>query len=222
MIVAIDGPAASGKSTVAKALARRLHAVYLDTGAMYRSVAALALARGVDLDDAVALGALAAGEPVTFEPVGDDPVTARVRIAGIDVTRTIRTPEVDAAVSRVARVPAVRAALLGRQRELGKSGISVVEGRDIGTTVFPDAPVKVFLTASPEERARRRSRDLAGAGHDLDAAAVRERLVRRDAADSGREASPLAAADDAVRLDTTGLSVEEVVDRIVALVEAAR
>lgn len=222
MIVAIDGPAASGKSTVAKAVARRLHAAYLDTGAMYRAVAALALARAVDLDDAEALAVLAAAEPVTFVPTGDDPVACRVRIADRDVTRTIRTPEVDAAVSRVARVPGVRSALLGRQRELGASGLSVVEGRDIGTTVFPDAAVKVYLTASAEERARRRHRDLAGAGHALDTGMVRERLERRDAADAKREASPLAVADDAVELDTTGLSVEEVVDRIVALVEATR
>jgi len=222
MIVAIDGPAASGKSTVAKAVARRLHATYLDTGAMYRAVAALALQRGIDLDDATELGALAAAEPVSFAPSDGDGVLNRVLIAGTDVTHTIRTPQVDAAVSRVARIALVRSAMLGRQRELGATGLSVVEGRDIGTTVFPDAEVKIYLTASADERARRRHKDLTGAGHELDASMVRERLERRDAADSSREASPLAIADDAFALDTTGLDVEQVVDRIVQRVEAAR
>jgi len=222
MIVAIDGPAASGKSTVAKAVARRLGFRYLDTGAMYRAVAALAIARGYDLEDPEALASLADRESVSFAYTEGDPVQTAVFIAGQDVTSTIRTPEVDAAVSLVARVPRVRSAMVVQQRRLAGEADAVVEGRDIGTVVFPEAPVKVFLTASAEERARRRHYELTDAGHALESERVREGIDRRDAADSGREASPLAVADDASVLDTTGLSVEEVVDRIVALVEEER
>lgn len=221
MIVAIDGPAASGKSTVARALARRLGFAYLDTGAMYRAASQVALRRGVPLDDAGRLGALAASVEVRFEGEGDDPVPVRVFADGEDVTALIRTPAVDAAVSAVARIPGVRAAMVAQQRAAADGGDTVVEGRDIGTVVFPNAPVKVFLTASSEERARRRQVDLTDAGHDIDEAAVRERLDSRDAADSAREASPLAVAEDAVIMDTTGLSIEQVVERIASLVREA-
>jgi cytidylate kinase len=216
MIVAIDGPAASGKSTVSKAVARALEMPYLDTGAMYRAVTALALTRGLSLDDAETLTALALAHPVEFSYAGD-PVPTAVMIDGLDVTEAIRTPEVDAAVSAVARVPGVRSALVARQRELVDRN-AVVEGRDIGTVVFPLAPVKVFLDASAEERARRRHVELNEAGHGLGNGVVREGIARRDAADSSREASPLRAADDAYLLDTTGLSIDEVVSQIVALV----
>ncbi|MDO9557831.1 MAG: (d)CMP kinase [Coriobacteriia bacterium] len=219
MIVAIDGPAASGKSTVAKAVARRLGFRYLDTGAMYRAVAALAIAQGNDLEDAAELSALAAREAVTFTYTEGDPVHAGVIIAGSDVTRMIRTPQVDAAVSLVARVPGVRAAMVSQQRRLAGDGPAVVEGRDIGTVVFPDAALKIYLTASAEERARRRHYELTDAGHSLKSERVREGIEHRDAADTQREASPLAIADDAVELDTTGMSIEEVVERIVDLVE---
>lgn len=221
MIISIDGPAASGKSTVAKAVARRLGIHYLDTGAMYRAVTWLALERGVALDDARALADLSAAHSTTFQYADGVVLPSAVSIAGVDVTSAIRTPEVDANVSAVASVPEVRAVLVEQQRMLAAEGDSVVEGRDIGTVVFPDAGVKVFLTASAAERARRRSVDLASAGHELAVSEVRERLERRDHADSAREASPLDRAADADELDTTGLSVDQVVDIIVRRFEEA-
>jgi cytidylate kinase len=217
VIIAIDGPAASGKSTVAKAVARRLGMHYLDTGAMYRAVAWLALERGVPADDAGQLAALAFAHPVTFAYEDASTLPTGVYIADRDVTVAIRQPEVDAAVSAVASVPEVRAAMVSQQRRLAGEDDTVVEGRDIGTVVFPDAELKVFLTASADERARRRRIDLVGAGHDVETNEVRERLERRDYADSTREASPLDIAEDAQRLDTTGLPVEEVVERIAIL-----
>lgn len=219
MIIAIDGPAASGKSTVAKAVARRLAIHYLDTGAMYRAVTWLALERGVPVTDEPALAALAAANDVEFEYAAHAVLPTAVRIAGTDVTAAIRTPRVDAAVSAVSRVPELRSVLVGRQRELASAADAVVEGRDIGTVVFPDAAVKVFLTASSAERAHRRSRQLADTGHTVAVDEVREGLVRRDEADSSRDAGPLDRASDAHLLDTTGLTVDEVVDRIVALWE---
>jgi cytidylate kinase len=225
VIVAIDGPAASGKSTVAKALAARLGVHYLDTGAMYRAVAWSALENDVLLDDEEALAILAADSRVTFERpgVGDTTPDApswveRVLIDGVDVTEAIRTPAVDDAVSAVASAPGVRVAMVAAQRELAESGSYVVEGRDIGTTVFPDADVKVFLTASSDERARRRTLDMAAGGVDVSTSEVGESLERRDRMDSSRDTSPLAKAAGAVEVDTTGLSVDEVVERIAALV----
>lgn len=215
MIVAIDGPAASGKSTVAREVARRLGSHYLDTGAMYRALTALALDQGVPLDDEEALARLAAECPVAFEYEPGSALAHAVRVCGRDVTQRIREPDVDAAVSAVARVPAVRAAMVEQQRRLAAEGDTVVEGRDIGSVVFPEAEVKVFLTASAEERARRRRADLVGAGHDVGEAEVRARLEERDRADSTRDASPLEIAPDAWLVDTTGLSVDEVVDLIV-------
>ena len=222
MIIAIDGPAASGKSTVAKAVARRLGVRHLDTGAMYRAVTWLALERGVSTGDAEALARIAEENPVSFEYLSDGPIADVVRIAGYDVTTAVRTPDVDADVSAVSAVSAVREALVARQRELADARDVVAEGRDIGTVVFPLAEVKVFLTASAQERARRRRIDLAGQGVEVDEAEVQARLERRDAYDSSREVSPLAAAGDATLLDTTGLTVEQVVDAIEALVEARR
>jgi cytidylate kinase len=225
VIVAIDGPAASGKSTVAKALAERLGFHYLDTGAMYRAVAWRALEAGVALDDEGALASLAVGSRVTFErpkAEGDvseaQPGVERVLIDGVDVAEAVRTPAVDDAVSAVASAPGVRAAMVSAQRKLAESGSYVVEGRDIGTTVFPDADMKIFLTASPGERARRRTLDMAAGGADARASEVGERLERRDRLDSTRKTSPLAKASGAVEVDTTGLSVDEVVERIAALV----
>lgn len=220
MIVAIDGPAGSGKSTVAKAVARRLGFAYLDTGAMYRAVTWLALHLGVELDDESAVAELAERHPVTFERAGGEPLATRVEIAGEDVTRPIRTPEVDAAVSIVAKEPGVRRAMVTQQRAAAEVARDVVvEGRDIGTVVFPDAAVKVFLTASADERAKRRREQHAEAGHgEATAEEALARLQARDRIDSTREASPLKSAEDAVVVDTTGLSVDEVVDNIVALV----
>lgn len=222
MIIAIDGPAASGKSTVAKALARRLGARHLDTGAMYRAVAWLALESGVPLDDAEGIAELARVNPIEFEYAEGASLATAVCIAGREVTAAIRTPEVDAAVSPVAAVPAVREALVDQQRRLASAHDTVVEGRDIGTVVFPHAEVKLFLTASAEERARRRRIDLAAQGLDVEQDEVQARIERRDRYDSTREASPLEVAADAETLDTTGMSVEQVVDAIEQRVEAAR
>ncbi len=221
MIVAIDGPAGSGKSTVAKALAARLGVHYLDTGAMYRSIALAALERGIPLDDAQALAGLAEKARIQFVHEQGEALPSRTLLDGRDVSSAIRTPEVDAAVSAVARVPEVRAAMVAQQRLLTEGEDSVVEGRDIGTVVFPDAEVKVYLDASPEERARRRASDLATAGHATERGDVLADIERRDALDSTRQASPLARADDARVIDTTGLDVDQVVDRIAELVEAA-
>lgn len=222
MIIAIDGPAASGKSTVAKAVARRLGVRHLDTGAMYRAVTWLALEAEVPLDDHVALTALAEGNPVTFDYADGGPIATSVHIAGRDVTAEVRYPIVDANVSAVSAVPGVRAALVAQQRRFAGARDTVAEGRDIGTVVFPSAEVKVFLTATAEERARRRQIDLANQGHAIDQSEVQARLERRDTYDSTREVSPLEAAEDAELLDTTGLSIEQVVDAIVSRVEAAR
>lgn len=222
MIIAIDGPAASGKSTVAKAVAARLGIRHLDTGAMYRALAWLALEEGIPLDDGVALAELAQAHPVSFQYACGSSLATAVLIADTNVITAIRQPEVDAAVSPVSAVPAVREALVQRQRELAGESDTVVEGRDIGTVVFPSAEVKVFLTASAEERARRRAIDMRNLGHEVAEDEVRSRIERRDRYDSTREASPLVPAADAELLDTTGLSVEQVVDEIVARFEAAR
>jgi cytidylate kinase len=220
MIVAIDGPAASGKSTVARALARRLGFGYLDTGAMYRSLAWVALRDGVSLDDEDALVALALAHPVSLrlEPGATMP---EVFIDGTDVTGAIRTPEVDSAVSAVARMPEVRRILVEAQRRAAESGDYVVEGRDIGTVVFPEADVKVFITASPEERARRRAADERSVGLAPTVDDMLARIQARDHKDSSREASPLVAADDAELIDTTGMSVDQVVDTIAAMTPEA-
>ncbi len=222
MIVAIDGPAASGKSTVAKALAVRLGIHYLDTGAMYRSIALKALESGTPLDGAETLSEMAATSRIEFEHEGEQAIPTRVLLDGRDVTAAIRTPAVDEAVSVVASIPGVRTAMVAGQRRIGRAEDCVVEGRDIGTSVFPDAEVKVYLTASEAERARRRMADRAAAGHGAEAETVLANIGRRDALDSSREASPLVAASDAVMLDTTGLSVPEVVERIASWVEDAK
>jgi cytidylate kinase len=203
MVVAIDGPAGAGKSTVARAAARALGFTYLDSGAMYRSVGLLTLRHG---------GAASEQAEGLQIDLGD-----RVIVNGTDVTEAIRAPEVTEAASKVATNPAVRKALVRKQRELLADGDWVAEGRDIGTVVAPDAAVKVFLTAGADERAQRRADEL---GTDVET--VRRDQALRDAQDASREHSPLAVAPGAVELDTTGLSVDEVVARIVALVERAR
>jgi cytidylate kinase len=205
MVIALDGPAGAGKSTVARAVARRLGFTYLDSGAMYRCVALAALERGADLDDERALGPLARGIEISFDGDG-------VILDGDDVTQRIRSERVTAASSRVSAFPEVREAMVARQRELIASGDYVAEGRDIGTVVSPEAPLKVYLTASEEERARRRAAETGGAVERVLAA-----LRARDALDSGREHSPLRAADDAVALDTTNLSVAAAAEEIAAL-----
>ena len=203
MVVAIDGPAGAGKSSVARALADALGFTYLDSGAMYRAVGLMTLRHGGAASEQARRLEVVLGE--------------RVIANGEDVTEAIRTPEVSEAASRVATNDAVRAALVEKQRELLADGDWVAEGRDIGTVVVPDAPVKVFLTASPEERARRRAVEL---GADLETV-LRDQALR-DAQDESREHSPLMVAPGAIVLDTTGLSLDEVVERIVGLVRAAR
>lgn len=217
MIVAIDGPSGAGKSTTAQAVARKLGFTWLDTGAMYRAIAWAALKRGVDLNDDAVLGDLARSITVRFERDGD---TQRVFADDEDVTSAIRSSQVDKAVSPVSAAPSVREALTAQQRSLGSAGDFVVEGRDIGSTVFPGAEVKIFLVASPEERARRRASQNAERGvGSTDYQEILAALKRRDELDSSRGASPLRKADDALLLDSTALTFDEVVDSIV---EAAR
>lgn len=220
MIIAIDGPAGSGKSTVAKAVAARLGYRYLDTGAMYRAVAYRALDCGIPLDNDDAVAHIAAIEPIEFTHEGGSALPTRVLIGGHDVTVAIRTPEVDAAVSPVSALRSVRELMVPQQRAIAEGHDMVVEGRDIGTVVFPNAELKVFLTASAEERARRRGLEQRAAGAGVSDADVLEAIVRRDAYDSSRVHSPLAAADDAVVLDTTGLTIPEVVEAVAVLAEA--
>ena len=208
MIVAIDGPAGAGKSSVARALSERLGFRYLDTGAMYRALAWLALERGIALDDEEALAALAREHPVSF---GDD---LAVSIAGKDATEVIRQPRIDAAVPVVARHPAVREVMRERQRALGEQGDSVIEGRDIGVVVVPQAQVKVWLVADPSVRAERRHAERNGIAREELAA----ELLRRDE----RDAANTHRAPDAVEIDTTDLRLDEVIERIVGLVEARR
>jgi len=205
MIVAIDGPAGAGKSTVARTLATRLGFRYLDTGAMYRALTWLALAEDVSLEDGAALGELAHREPISFE---DD----HVFIHGEDVTEEIRLPRIDRVVSSVARHPDVREVMRERQRELGSHGDAVIEGRDIGTVVCPDADVKVYLVADEAERARRRVVDRPEIGEEALATDLRLR--------DERDAAQMQAAPDAQEIDTTELSIEEVVARIEQLVLA--
>ena len=208
MIVAIDGPAGAGKSSVARALATRLGFRYLDTGAMYRALTWLALHEGVPLDDGPALEALAVANPVVFVDGG------LVEIAGEDVTVRIREPEIDAAVPVVARHPEVREVMRGRQRELGRSGDSVIEGRDIGVVVVPEAEVKIWLVADPGVRALRRHAEREGLEADELAAELRRR-DERDAANTHRAA-------DAVEVDTTELTLAQVIECVVTLVEEKR
>ena len=217
MIVAIDGPAGAGKSTVAREVARRLGAAYLDTGAMYRALTLLAVRRGVAASDGAALVALARHHPVEIVPTGDGD---RVFVDGEDVTAEIRTPEVAALVSEVSAHPGVREQMVAAQRALMSRGDWVSDGRDVGSTVWPDAEVKVFLTASPEERARRRCAELAARGMELDEAQVLADVRRRDELDTTREASPLRVADGAVVIDSSDLDARDVADRVMSLVAA--
>ena len=219
MIVAIDGPAGAGKSTVARAVARRLGVAYLDTGAMYRALTWLALERGVSPSDEPALIALARANPIEIEPTDDGD---RVRVVGRDVTAQIRTPEVASRVSEVSAHAGVRAEVVAAQQALLSQGSWVSDGRDVGTVVCPHADLKVFLTASLQERARRRRADLRARGVTMEEATVLEDVRRRDHADSTRSASPLRIAQGAVVIDSSELDADAVADLIVDLVEDAR
>jgi cytidylate kinase len=213
LIIAIDGPSGAGKGTIARATAHALGYRHVDTGAMYRAVGWKALQAGIALDDEAAIAALADASRIEV-------TESAVTIDGIDVTRAIRTPEIDRAAAAVARLPQVRAGLVGRQRRLGEGGGIVMEGRDIGTVVFPDADVKVYLDASPEERARRRASDAARTGGPTAVAEVATMLTERDELDRTRHASPLYAARDAKVVDTTGKSVDDVVREVMRVVAA--
>jgi cytidylate kinase len=215
LIIAIDGPSGAGKGTVARALAARLGYRHVDSGAMYRAVGWKAVRDGVPLDDEPAIAALAERSSI-------DLTSGTVTIDAIDVTALIRTPAIDRAAAAVARLPRVRAVLVARQRRLGGDGAIVMEGRDIGTVVFPDADVKIYLDASPEERAWRRAHDPAHTGGPSAVAEVATALTARDELDRSRTVSPLYAAADAVVIDTTGRSVDDVVARVLEVVAARR
>jgi cytidylate kinase len=211
LTIAIDGPSGAGKGTVARAIAKELGYRHVDSGAMYRAVGWKALRDAVPLDDEQAVASVAAASRIEVTP-------ARVTIDDVDVTRLIRTPEIDRAATAVARLPAVRAVLVARQRQLGAGGGIVMEGRDIGTVVFPRADIKIYLDAAPEERARRRASDPAHSGGPTVLAEVATALTARDEIDRTRAASPLHAAEDAVVIDTTDKSIDEVVRQVMELV----
>lgn len=219
-IIAIDGPAASGKSTIGEALARRLGYLYFDTGVMYRAVTWAALARGIPIADEAAVTALAEHLRIdVLPPTADDGRQYTVLADGVDVTWAIRTPEVDAHVSPVSAYAGVRQALVAQQRRIAAGGRVVMVGRDIGTVVLPDADLKVYLDANVEERALRRWREMHGRGEDVDYGEVLAAMRCRDEIDTNRHVAPLRPAADAVIVDTTGLSIGEVLARVERLVE---
>jgi cytidylate kinase len=215
VLIAIDGPSGAGKGTVARAIADALQCRHVDTGAMYRAVAWRAVDRGLSLDDEAAVAAVARESTLTAEQ-------GRVTIDGIDVTTAIRTPEMDGAAARVAKLPLVREVLVERQRAYAADGDLVMEGRDIGTVVLPDADVKVYLDADEGERARRRAGDAAHTARGGDVATIASALSHRDRIDRSRTVSPLTQAADATYIDTTGVPIADVVAQVLALVEAAR
>ena len=220
MIVAIDGPAGSGKSTIAKEIARQLGFNKLDTGAMYRAVTFAALDRGIDLDDEAAIDALAKQIEIRFtNGTGED---TRLTIDDQDASAAIRTPQVDANVSKVSAYPGVRAAMLIHQRRAAEDRDIVAEGRDIGTVVFPNAQVKVFLTADPRERARRRVLQLTSEQREAEVNETLDALKQRDKLDSSREVAPLVPAEDAVHVDSTAHTIDEVVSIIEDLINQRR
>lgn len=210
MIIAIDGPSGAGKGTIARVVAQSLGFRHVDTGAMYRAVAWLAQARGLDLDNEDAIAGLAEAADLVVDG-------SRVAIEGTDVSSAIRTPEIDRATTRVARLPRVRAALVARQRAMAEAGSLVMEGRDIATVVFPAADLKVFLDASAEERARRRLNDPAHAAHSQELSEIARAMLLRDETDRTRASSPLSVAPDAHVIDTTGIPIGDVVARVLTL-----
>lgn len=217
LVIAIDGPAAAGKSTAGRALAARLGYRYIDTGALYRAVAWIAEREGIAGAPAAVVGARVSSADIRL---AGDPDNPRVLVGGRDVSAEIRTERMSQLSSRLSALPEVRAALLGVQRRIGAEGGVVMDGRDIGTVVFPDADVKFFVTATPAARARRRHTELLQRGVEADAAVVRADLEDRDRRDAGRDHAPLKPAADALRIDTTTLSPGEVLDRMLSVVHS--
>lgn len=215
LIIAIDGPSGAGKSTLSKALAKRTGYLNIDTGAMYRTVALLAQRAGIDPGDEAALAALCRDLQIEFHR---EPGKERVLANGEDVSQAIRTPEVSLLTARVATCPAVRTALVRLQRRLGAGGGVVLEGRDIGTVVFPQAEAKFFLSATAEERGRRRYAELKAKGEDVDLQRTIKEVEERDAADEAREHAPLRRADDAIDIDSTRMSINEVLEEMLRIV----
>ncbi|MCU0243081.1 MAG: (d)CMP kinase [Vicinamibacteria bacterium] len=215
IVIAIDGPSGAGKSTTGRKLAERLAYTYIDTGAMYRAMALKSLRAGVDPSDDAALAALATETRIELTDGG-----TRVRLDGVDVSSDIRTREISLLASRISAHPAIRRDMVARQRELGRAGGVVLDGRDIGTVVFPDAEVKIFIDAAPRARAERRHQELQAAGRASDVDQVEREIRARDQADSTRADSPLRRADDAYSLDTTALSIEQVQDACLAIIQA--
>jgi cytidylate kinase len=211
LVIAIDGPSGAGKGTISRTLSETLGYRHVDTGAMYRAVGWKAVHDGISFDDEDAVAALARRAALVVEG-------GVVSIDGHDVTRAIRTPEMDKAAAAVARLPRVREVLVARQRELGRNGGVVMEGRDIGTVVFPNADVKIYLDASAEERARRRATDPAHSGSQAGQAAVAAAIHARDTSDTTRKVSPLTLAPDAVHIDTTNMPISTVVEKVLQLV----
>jgi cytidylate kinase len=221
--ITIDGPAASGKSTIGGLLADRLGYVYLDTGVMYRAVTWAAIVRGIPIEDETRVSALAEQLKIdVVRPTVDDGRQYTVLADGQDITWEIRCPEVNQGVSPVSAYPQVRAALTAQQRRIGRRGRIVMVGRDIGTVVLPDADLKIYLDATVEERAGRRYRELLARGESADPSAVLQSVRRRDEIDSNRTLAPLRAAEDAVIVDTTTLDVDQVLNRVLALVNGWR
>ncbi|WP_027340280.1 (d)CMP kinase [Halonatronum saccharophilum] len=214
LTIAIDGPAGAGKSTVAKIVAERLNYLYIDTGAMYRALTLKALQQGVDLNDDNQLGELAQRTRIRLKRVDEKDI---VLLDNIDVNEEIRDNKVSNNVSVVAKVRAVREQMVRLQREMAREGQVVMDGRDIGTVVLPDAHLKVFLTASVEERAKRRYEELKSKGEDIKLDQIKEEIIRRDNIDKNREISPLMEAEDAIKVDTTNLDIEGVVKHILDL-----
>ncbi len=217
LTIAIDGPAAAGKSSVARAVAERLGLAYVDTGAMYRALTLKALDSGVDPEDDAALARLAAGSVILFKPARTPGLPQEVWLDGCDITRDVRSRPVDQAVSVVSKHPAVRLVFRDLQRSMAQEHGAVMEGRDIGTVVLPRADVKVFLDARFARRVKRRFEELEKKGYQPRLADVREDMARRDRIDSSREAAPLTAAADAIRIDTTRKSLDQVIDEVTQL-----
>ncbi len=218
LVIAIDGPSGAGKSTAARLLAQRLGYLYIDTGAMYRAIGWKALQENIDTTDENKLTILCTRSLITIKKDNLDP---RIYVNGTDVTDEIRTPEMGMIASAVSKSPAVRALLLTVQRELGKNGGVVMDGRDIGTVVFPDADVKFFLDASAEARGNRRYLELKAKGMDVDCARITREIQDRDNQDSGRKIAPLKKADDALLIDSTALSIDATVEKMVSAIRHA-